>query len=259
MLKKKIYGIGIHPEESSICRSAIIDKAVPPCGGLIGIGVAHGLTSYDASPDKLLGVQVETFKKSEKSFFTYKIDNVDFAETDIRILGADGLPAYTGRVEFRLDGYWGSVSSRGSSNSAARLMCRKLGYIDGIMKNPPPEEDHGSFCSTYKGENYCGSIALPIHYMGMNCEGYERDIMQCYRDMASGVSHAEDMIIECTNVNFNVAQLPDVGTIRLSDNDGMPSYTGVGRLEYFKGTWGSVCNIKFNDNAAKVACKQNGV
>jgi hypothetical protein len=40
---KKVYGVGIHPGESSICKSAIYDKAIPLSGGIIGVGIMPGL------------------------------------------------------------------------------------------------------------------------------------------------------------------------------------------------------------------------
>jgi hypothetical protein len=38
---------------------------------------------------------------SLKSFTTYKIDNTDFSESDIRILDANGFSSHAGRLEFR--------------------------------------------------------------------------------------------------------------------------------------------------------------
>jgi len=32
-------GMGIHPEESSVCRAAIVDKSLPLYGGVIGINI----------------------------------------------------------------------------------------------------------------------------------------------------------------------------------------------------------------------------
>lgn len=41
-----VYGLGIHPAESGICKSAIVDRAMPETGGIIGIGITHGLEMY---------------------------------------------------------------------------------------------------------------------------------------------------------------------------------------------------------------------
>jgi hypothetical protein len=32
-----VFGLGIHPDESGICKSAIVDRAMPETGGVIGI------------------------------------------------------------------------------------------------------------------------------------------------------------------------------------------------------------------------------
>ena len=34
-----VFGMSIHNEESSICKSAVIDNASPLSGGVIGVGV----------------------------------------------------------------------------------------------------------------------------------------------------------------------------------------------------------------------------
>lgn len=49
-----------------------------------------------------------------------------------------------------------------------------------------------------------------------------------------------------------------MGTVRLVEPDGTPASKGKGRLEFFKGRWGSICNNKFNDKSARVACRQMG-
>jgi len=46
-----------------------------------------------------------------------------------------------------------------------------------------------------------------------------------------------------------------MGTVRLVEPDGSPAMKGKGRLEFFRGKWGTVCNNKFNDKSARVACR----
>lgn len=36
---KPVIGVGIHPAEASICKSAIYDWSMPILGGIIGIGI----------------------------------------------------------------------------------------------------------------------------------------------------------------------------------------------------------------------------
>lgn len=35
----KVFGIGIHPENSGICKSAIYDQSAPFHGGIVGVGI----------------------------------------------------------------------------------------------------------------------------------------------------------------------------------------------------------------------------
>ena len=106
---------------------------MPFFGGVIGVGITRGLSNYEKG-GKVFGIEIKQFKQAKKSFYTFKIDNVDFAEKDVRILNSEGIPAPAGRVEFRLDGRWGSICSRGMTASAARTICRSLKFQDGTLK-----------------------------------------------------------------------------------------------------------------------------
>jgi len=53
-------------------------------------------------------------------------------------------------VEIRLNGKWGTICSKGTTDKIGREVCRMLRYQDGILKNPVT--DGGSdFCSNYDG------------------------------------------------------------------------------------------------------------
>jgi hypothetical protein len=39
-------GLGIHPEESSICINAIIDRVMSFYGGIVAVSIFNGLSSY---------------------------------------------------------------------------------------------------------------------------------------------------------------------------------------------------------------------
>jgi len=93
-------GKGIHPEESSVCRAAIIDRSMPLFGGVIGINILTGIDGYE-STEKYHSIKAIKKGPSLKSFTTYKIDNVDFAESDMRILDGNGYSSASGRLEFR--------------------------------------------------------------------------------------------------------------------------------------------------------------
>jgi len=146
-------GMGIHPEESSICRAAIVDRSIPLYGGIIGVNILTGLNKYEEG-HLYHGIKTEKMAQSSKSFTTIKIDNVDFAESDIRILNADGESSSAGRLEFRQNGIWGTVCMKGMNDYAARLICRQLKYGDGRLVK---EENKDTICAGYEGNDHCGA------------------------------------------------------------------------------------------------------
>jgi hypothetical protein len=91
-------------------------------------------------------MEIGAGKSSAKSFSVVKVDNIDMADLDVRILDFMGQPTHFGRVEFRLDGIWGSLCFRGMSQSAGRRICRDLKYKDGTLMNPTEGGD--AFCKS---------------------------------------------------------------------------------------------------------------
>lgn len=182
--------------------------------------------------------------------------------SDMRIVDANGNPGFSGRLEFRLNGKWGTVCSKKMTRSAAKKVCQELKFADGDIKNPIDQDvESKGFCKFFKGDDFCGPNPMPIHYMAMNCDGTAGDIMKCYREIAdkSVCSHDDDVIIECGNTNYDLPQEPLPGTVRVVDDSNAPSSEGSGRLEiYMSGKWGSICDHKFDDKAAHVACRQMG-
>lgn len=59
-------------------------------------------------------------------------------------------------------------------------------------------------CSDFNGENYCGPLPTKIHYMAIKCEPGTFDIMNCYRELAEGCTHDSDVIVECTNIDYDL-------------------------------------------------------
>jgi hypothetical protein len=158
----KAKGLGIHPEDAGICKSAIADGSLPISGGLVGVGTYVGIAGYEKFEGKLNGMEVKKGKASMKSFSTIKVDNIDMCDLDMRIVDDKGQPAYMGRVEFRLDGRWGTICAKGIDQSAARRICRDLKFKDGKVMNPTEEGD--DYCKSIMGENYCGEKDEYIHF-----------------------------------------------------------------------------------------------
>ncbi len=179
---------------------------------------------------------------------------------DVRILDSEGKTTFKGRVEFRSQGIWGTICAASLDDSAAKKICKQIGYKEGKFLNPRENKGKG-FCANYEGVNYCGVESAPILFSHLTCQGNEKTPMDCYRKTAdkSFCTHDYDALIECGNTDTDAIITSFVSnTLRLMDSTNNPTQTGIGRLEILKGSWGSVCNSKFNDNAAQVACKQMG-
>jgi len=178
---------------------------------------------------------------------------------DVRILDPEGKTSFKGRLDIRYQGIWGTVCAVGLDNSAARTICKQIGYKEGKFLNPSETTGRG-FCANYEGVNYCGVTSAPIFFSNLSCQGNEESIMDCYKKLAdkSFCTHQYDTLIECGNVDSEEYVTYDTNTLRLMDSSNNPTTTGIGRLEILKGSWGSICNSKFNDKAAQVACKQMG-
>ena len=99
----------MHTPISTICGAAIADGSIPKSGGCVGIGKVSGLSSYPATMISN-GIKIKAGPSALWSFNTFKVDSPDFSKSDIRILNHKGEPDYQGRVEFRLNGKWGTVN-----------------------------------------------------------------------------------------------------------------------------------------------------
>lgn len=58
---------------------------MPKHGGVIGIAKVIGLNEYKKDKKKN-GIKIGHGNESPFSFFTYKIENIDFSKSDIRII-----------------------------------------------------------------------------------------------------------------------------------------------------------------------------
>jgi hypothetical protein len=254
----RAIGLGIHPEESPVCINAIVDRAMSFYGGIISVSIFKGLPSYTGGK-KIFGFPVLSYGVSKKSYSITKVDNIDMVSKDVRILDSDGKSSPKGRLEMRNDGVWGTVCAKDLDDSAAKKICKEIGFKGGKFLNPPTEKGR-KFCSNFEGLNLCGAKFSAVHFSNLKCQGGEESIRQCFRKMADYAfcGHDYDTLIECSNTSQDEVGAFLTGTIRLIDASGNPSQTGTGRLEVLKENWGTICNTKFTSKAAKVACKQMG-
>ncbi|XP_072166776.1 scavenger receptor cysteine-rich domain-containing protein DMBT1-like [Diadema setosum] len=152
---------------------------------------------------------------------------------DIRLVG--GSSYYEGRVEIYYNGAWGTVCDDSWDDDDARVVCRQLGYST-------------SYARAVSGGTYgegTGSILLD----NVRCSGWESSLASCYSNgwYNHNCGHKEDAGVRCGETR--------VGNIRLV---GGSSYH-EGRVEiYYNGAWGTVCDDEWDDNDARVVCRQLG-
>ncbi|XP_071476063.1 scavenger receptor cysteine-rich domain-containing protein DMBT1-like [Diadema antillarum] len=155
---------------------------------------------------------------------------------DVRLVG--GSSYYDGRVEIYHDGAWGTVCDDEWDDDDARVVCRQLGYST-------------SYARAVSGGTYgqgTGSILLD----NVECDGWESSLASCSSDgwYSHNCGHLEDAGVRCGEPG-----LYSLMNVRLV---GGSSYY-EGRVEiYHNGDWGTVCDDEWDDDDARVVCRQLG-
>lgn len=102
---------------------------------------------------------------------------------------------------------------------AVKAICVELKYLDGLLINV----DEGNACEEYGGEDHCGYKPTKVHYMAMKCEPDAEKVMDCYRELADGCGHEQDVIVDCVLTDYAKPIEPDQWTIRMLDAEGSAS------------------------------------
>ena len=87
---------------------------------------------------------------------------ISFAGFNLRLNGTDRND-YSGRVEISFNGVWGTICDSYWSNNDARVVCRQLGFVDGVAE---PRGKYGK-----------GSGPSWLYYV--RCDGNEKAIWEC--------------------------------------------------------------------------------
>lgn len=258
----QVYGLGIHPDISPICLSALADKAISEYGGIISISIFPGLEKYiilDKNAKTKLGkIKITSyFGHTKKSYTVSKVDNVDLVEKDIRILDYKGIITNQGRVEIRVNGRWGTICNKKNNIESAKRICKDLGYNDGHWAST---DGKSGFCKSFKGNDYCGSENSKIIFSDISCDKDSENFSICLKKNANSneCKHENDAIISCTVQSIESGDMTPNGTAKLEKLTKTPEYV-IGRLELFhQGQYSPVCNTGFTNDSAVVACKQLG-
>jgi len=154
-------------------------------------------------------------------------EDVSVSCTSVRLVG--GSDPHEGRLEVYHKDTWGTVCDDEFTDAAASVVCYMLGY--------------GNLAGRVLGNRY-GAGSGRIWLDDVRCNGTETSISACrYNDWGRhDCSHREDVSVLCI-------------TVRLVDG---PS-PREGRLEVnHAGKWGTVCDDRFTDTAARVVCYMLG-
>ncbi|XP_073237757.1 sushi, von Willebrand factor type A, EGF and pentraxin domain-containing protein 1-like [Porites lutea] len=148
--------------------------------------------------------------------------------TNLRLIGGSGPGE--GRVEIYYRGTWGTVCDDNWDKNDARAVCRQLGYSSVVSAPRSARFGQGS-----------GKIWLD----DVQCQGNESSIVNCRHSPwgEHNCGHHEDASVICST------------TLRLTGGSG----PGEGRVEiYYSGSWGTVCDDNWDQNDARVVCRQLG-
>ncbi|XP_041464645.1 deleted in malignant brain tumors 1 protein-like isoform X2 [Lytechinus variegatus] len=165
-------------------------------------------------------------------------DAGDGLNGEVRLV--DGSTPNEGRVEIYHDGQWGTIcfdSWHGWDDRDARVVCRQLGFSGDVGEaRSPITYGHGSG---------------PIYLEGVRCQGYEARLDLCVNDgwYNDNCGHSQDAGVYCPTDGASE------GDVRIVNGYSLDQ----GRVEiYHNGQWGTVCDDNWDDDDARVVCRQLG-
>ena len=163
---------------------------------------------------------------------------------EVRLIDESGNLSSAGLLEVRIRTGFGSVC--GASRGAASAICRAMGYSSGSVEE----------CGSFKG-HLCGSHGLPVAASNLTCPETASELSQCEWEQPSVecLDHSKDSIIQC-----HADEPPFEGSLQLVDAHGMPSASGLGRLEVLlHRAWSPVCREGFTSGSALGSMQVDGI
>uniref|UniRef100_A0A2K6ENV9 Lysyl oxidase homolog n=1 Tax=Propithecus coquereli TaxID=379532 RepID=A0A2K6ENV9_PROCO len=160
-----------------------------------------------------------------------------------RLAGFPRKP-YEGRVEIQRAGEWGTICDDDFTLQAAHVLCRELGFTEATGWTHSAKYGPGT-----------GRIWLD----NLGCTGTEQSVTECAsRGWGnSDCTHDEDAGVICKDQRLPGFKDSNVIEARVRLKGG--AHPGEGRVEVLKaGTWGTVCDRKWDLQAASVVCRELG-
>ncbi|XP_059173734.1 uncharacterized protein LOC131954198 isoform X1 [Physella acuta] len=139
---------------------------------------------------------------------------------------------FAGRVEMKVDNVWGTVCNQHGGWLQARVLCRELGFIDGVVLPSSPKR--------------YGNGTGPIYLKDVACNHDDSHFLGCLNagwSETSNCTHADDLEVICyTKERFYPFPENHYGAVSLISN-------GAYRL---------ICSDNFTDTEASVFCSAMG-
>ncbi|XP_052086629.1 scavenger receptor cysteine-rich domain superfamily protein-like [Mytilus californianus] len=149
--------------------------------------------------------------------------------TPVRLAGGGG--PWEGRIEVFHNGVWGTVCDTGFGNEAAGVVCRMLGFLDGM-----------NTAILYKNAWFGQGNGVSFD-LQTECSGKESKIFFCPLKNTFGkqnCQHTEDVGVQCVATPLGQSK-------------------GNGRLEIkYNGKWGTVCSEQWTSQNSKAVCRMLG-
>ncbi|XP_041369837.1 deleted in malignant brain tumors 1 protein-like [Gigantopelta aegis] len=152
---------------------------------------------------------------------------------NVKVRLVNGSSTSEGRVEVFYNNTWGTICDDSFGQTEASVVCRMLGF-----------QSNNSYPF---GKAHFGQGRGPIMLDDVSCTGTETSIAACASKgwYTNNCQHHEDVGVVCNSAPIS---------FRLNDIYGRPF---MGRVELgISNHWGTVCDDKFDQKAAKVVCRQ---
>ncbi|XP_060591772.1 scavenger receptor cysteine-rich type 1 protein M130-like [Ruditapes philippinarum] len=205
--------------------------------------------------------------------------------TEVRLV--DGNSTFSGRVEIKVDGVWGTICDDNFDMDDAKVICRTLNL---------------TATSFFTGAHY-GQGKGPVFAQRFRCYGHESHLRDCRFDPNTFCSHSRDIGVICTECgeidikNGIIYLISSNGSVLTAScvtgyqtnthtsvcqtngtwsNDitcatsgyplnitGLRLVSGIGLTDGIvelkvNGTWGQICRNSFESSNAKVICRMLG-
>eukprot|EP00198_Chlamydomonas_reinhardtii_P000873 XP_001690208.1 speract/scavenger receptor, transmembrane glycoprotein [Chlamydomonas reinhardtii] len=138
---------------------------------------------------------------------------------------------------------WGAVCGTGFKGPEARAVCRQLGYTDGVVVNKPYLPSFRTTGLYYTFAPY--PPGTPVWLDNVHCRANATRITDCSSNAGTTCTRNQEI------------GTGSVGAVRLVGGRNGSAWEGNVQVCQ-SGTWGTVCDVGWDDTDARVLCRQLG-